>query len=136
MPAVRQSQPAPAFVPELVVVKVDGNTVHVNLRDSQNLSRLRPDFAKGANVFSYVGAEPPATAEGWFFQGGTTRTRFDVSFDASLPMGTKVWLTAFWKNERDQSGPACQPVPVTLLGGASLPGAGYQGKDEPLAKAA
>ena len=136
VPAERQSQPAPAFAPKLDVVKVDRNLVRVNLRDAQNLSRLRPPFAKAANVFSYVGAEPPAGSDGWFFQGGTTRTRFDVSFDSSLPMGTKVWLTAFWKNERDQNGPACQPVPVTLLGGATLPGAAYQSEGEALKKAA
>lgn len=136
VPSVRQQQPAPAFAPKLDVVKVDRNLVRVNLRDSQNLSRLRPDFAKAANIFSYIGAEPPTTGDGWFFQGGTTRTRVDVSFDASLPMGTKVWLTAFWKNERDMSGPACEPVPATLLGGGVLPGVGYQDEDEPLAKAA
>ena len=69
-------------------------------------------------------------------QGGTTRTRFDVSFDASLPMGTKVWLTAFWKNERDMSGLACEPVPVTLLGGALRPGGIQQGDGEALEMAA
>src|SRR5688500_2263808 len=42
VPAQRQSQPAPAFAPKLDVVKVDRNLVRVNLRDSQNLSRLRP----------------------------------------------------------------------------------------------
>ena len=136
VPAERQAQPVPAFAPKLDVVRVDRNLVRVNLRDAQNLSRLRPDFARAANVFSYVGAEPPAGADGWFFQGGTTRTRFDVVFDASLPMGTTVWLTAFWKNERDMSGPACDPVRVTLLGGGVLPGLAYRGEGEALAKKA
>ena len=136
VPSERQQQPAPAFVPKLEAMKVNGNIVSMQLRDSQNLSRLRPPFAKSANVFSYIGENPPATAEGWFYQGGTTRSRFDVSFDASLPMGTKVYLTAFWKNERDMSGPACAPVQVTLLGGQALPGSGQQGEGESLSLAA
>ena len=136
VPSVRQSQPAPGFAPKMDVVKVDRNVVSVQLRDSQNLSRLRPPFAKSANVFSFIGEEPPAGGDGWFLQGGTTRARFDVSFDASLPMGTKVFLCAFWKNERDMSGPACQPVPATLLGGGVLPGAVFQSQGEPLAKKA
>ena len=86
VPSERQDQPAPAFAPKLDVVKVNRNLVSVQLRDSQNLSRLRPDFAKSATVFSFIGDTPPTTADGWFFQGGTTKARFDLSFDPSLPM--------------------------------------------------
>jgi len=136
VPAERQPQPAPGFAPKLDVAKVDRNVVSVRLRDAQNLSRLRPEFAKAANVFSFIGENPPASGDGWFFQGGTTRARFDVSFDPSLPMGTKVWLTAFWKNERDQSGPACAPVAVVLLGGGILPGGVADGDGESLSIAA
>ncbi len=136
VPVVPQSQPAPGSEPKLDIMKVVRNDVSVQLRDSQNLSQLRPPYAKAANVFSYIGNTPPATAEGWCFQGGTTRTRIDVSFDPSLPMGTKVYLTAFWKNERDMSGPACEPVAVTLLGSAALPGVQQHSEGEPLAKAA
>jgi hypothetical protein len=136
VPSERQPQPAPAFAPKLNVVKVDRNLVSVQLRDAQNLSRVRPDFARAANVFSFVGETAPTTSEGWYFQGGTTKARFDVAFDASLPMGTKVWLTAFWKNERDQSGPACDPVAVVLLGGGALPGAEQQSDGEGLSIAA
>lgn len=122
VPCVPQTQPAPGSAPKIDVLGVKRNVVSVQLRDSEDPSRLRPDFAVSANVFSYTGENPPATAEGWFFQGGTTRTRFDVEFDPSLPMGTKAFLTAFFKNERDMSGPACDPVAVTLLGSAALPG--------------
>jgi hypothetical protein len=51
-------------------------------------------------------------------------------------MGTKVWLTAFWKNERDMSGPACAPVQVILLGGGALPGAMHDVDGEALSIAA
>jgi hypothetical protein len=136
IPAERQPQPAPGVAPKLNVTKVDRNIVSVQLCDATTLSRVRPDFAKSANVFSFVGESAPTTNEGWFFQGGTTKSRFDVSFDASLPMGTKVWLTAFWKNERDQSGPACAPVAVVLLGGGALPGGVQQSDGESLSIAA
>lgn len=136
MPSVPQTNPAPGSSPTLLVAGVTGNSVRVRLRDSTNPSRLRPDFAKSASVFSYVGVTPPTTAEGWFYQGGTTRTTFDIVFDSELPMGTKVFLCAFWKNERDMSGPACQPVGVTLFGSASLPGGVQQTGDDELALAA
>jgi hypothetical protein len=136
VPGERQPQPAPGVVPKIDVIKVDRNVVSVQLRDSSNLSRLWPPFAKAANVFSFVGATPPTTAEGWFFQGGSTRSRFDIALDPSLPMGTKVYLTAFFKNERDMSGPACPPVAVTLLGGGTLPGGVQQGDGETLTIAA
>lgn len=136
VPTIPQTNPAPATSPTLLVLGVNGNTVSVRLRDSTNPSRVRPDFAKSANVFSYVGEAPPTTADGWTFQGGTTRNRFEVVLDSSLPIGTKVFLTAFWKNERDMSGPACTPVPVTLMGGAALPGGVQSASDEQLSLAA
>lgn len=136
VPTVPQNRPAPAVVPKLDVTKVEKNVVSVQLRDSSNLSRLRPPNAKAANVFSFVGENPPTSADGWVFQGGTTKSRFEVVFDPTLPMGTTVYLTAFWKNERDMSGPACAPVAVTLLGGGSLPGSLRKGEGEPLAIAA
>jgi hypothetical protein len=136
VPSVPQSQPAPAFAPQLNILKVVGNVVSVDMRDSQNPARLRPDFAKAVNIFSYVGTNPPTTAEGWFLQGGTTRSRVDVAFDASLPVGTTVYLSACFKNERDMAGPACQPVAVTLMGGGVLPGSVRQSDDKPLSLAA
>jgi hypothetical protein len=136
VPTVPQSQPAPGSAPALTVTKVVGNTASVRLSDSENPGRLRPAFAKSCNVFSYIGNNPPTSSEGWVFQGGTTRCRFDIALDSSLPMGTKVYLCAFWKNERDMSGPACQPVAVTLLGAAALPGGVQQSDGESLALAA
>ncbi|HEY0008411.1 MAG TPA: hypothetical protein VGB55_06790 [Tepidisphaeraceae bacterium] len=121
VPVMPQSQPAPAVAPLLNILRVVGNVISLDIRDSQNVARLRPDFAKSVNIFSYVGANPPTTGEGWFLQGGTTRSRVDVAFDTSLPVGTKVYLTACFKNERDMTGPACQPVAVTLMGGGVLP---------------
>lgn len=136
VPCIPQSNPAPGSVPQFIVAGVYGNSVRVKLRDSTNPSRLRPDFAKSASVFSYVGTTPPTGAEGWFYQGGTTRNTFDIVFDSELPMGTKVFLCAFWKNERDMSGPTCQPVEVTLLGSAALPGGYQKATDEGMSLAA
>jgi len=136
VPATRQSQKVPQSTPMLEIVKVVGNVVTLQLRDSENLARLRPQYATSATLFSYIGENPPTSAEGWYFQTGTTTTRTDLTFDPSLPMGTTVYLTAFWKNDRDMSGPACQPVAVTLLGSAALPGAVRQGKDRSMSIAA
>jgi len=122
-----RAQPAPRPIPSeppvLTVVGVSRNTVRVRLASLAAPSRrgLPPAIA-GATLFSHVGATPPTTGAGWVYEGGVTRTLAEIVFDESLPMGTQVFLTAMWRNERDQNGPACTPVPVTLLGGAALPG--------------
>lgn len=129
VPSQRQPQPVPSTMPQLQIKKVERNVVSIRLRDADNPTRARPPFAKSAAVFSYVGENPPATGDGWYFQGGTTRSIVDVLFPATLPIGTKVWITALWKNERDQIGPASTPVPVLLMGGGVLPGV-QSGADE------
>ncbi len=40
-----------------------------------------------------------------------------ASSQPSLPAGTKVFLSAFWFNNRKESGPACTPVSTLLQGG-------------------
>lgn len=129
VPSQRQAQPVPDTAPTILIKKVTRNSVLVELQDSTTSSRKRPPFAKSCAVFSYVGDNPPPTGPNWYYQGGSTRTRFEVTFDPTLPFGTKVHLTAFWKNERDMHGPACDPVAVTLLGGEALPGV-QSGADE------
>ena len=70
-------------------------------------------------MFSYVGPVAPTDVNGWKYEGSTGRvTKIDVSFDSSLPAGTKVWICAFWFNGRKQSGPVCAPVSTNLPGGS------------------
>lgn len=123
VPRERTPIPPPAFSPTADVKSVTGNSVLLQLHSSTSGTRRgKPEGVSGAQLFSYVGASPPTTAAGWHYEGGITRAgKILVEFDPSLPMGTKAFICAFWTNERNQSGPACAPVEVVLLGGAALP---------------
>jgi len=110
--------PAPSSSPDLDLVSTTGWTVKIRLHDAtSSAKRGKPPGVNGASVFSYVGATPPADIGLWQFEGSTGKTTIDVAFPNTLAMGTKVWLTAFWFNNRKQSGPACTPVAATLYGG-------------------
>lgn len=44
----------------------------------------------------------------------TTRTDTSVEFDTLIAPGTKVWLTAFWRNPKDERGPVATPVSTQI----------------------
>lgn len=122
VPSGRHTRPAPDTAPVGESKGVDGNTAKFRLHRVDTTRRGKPQFVTAAQVYSYVGANPPADPKDWFFAGSTTRTSaVEVPFDASLPMGTKAWVCFAWTNEKGQAGPASAPMQVTLLGGAALP---------------
>ena len=55
------------------------------------------------------------------YEGSTSKTTTDVLFNEDIAPGTKVWLTAFFFNERKQNGPACTPVPAIINYATSMP---------------
>ncbi len=112
--------PVPDQSPQLDVMAVNGRRVSLRLRDSETGERKKPVGVAGAAVLSYVGETIPADIRDWTFEGNTTRANVDVVFAESVPMGVKVWLTAYWFNRRAQSGPACAPVSTHVgFGGLS-----------------
>jgi hypothetical protein len=68
---------------------------------------------------SYAGDAPPTALSDWSYEGSTGRTIVDVIIPSSVAPGTKVWLSAFWFNSRNQSGPASSPIETYTLGGLS-----------------
>lgn len=112
--------PAPAMSPQIDVISVTGNTVRLRLHDPDNTTRRgKPAGVAGITLFSFIGDTPPTTSVGWNFEGNTTRTVVDVPFPSAAP-GTKVWFTAFYRNERDESGPACAPIGTNIAGGGVM----------------
>jgi len=110
--------PAPSTAPVIEIISTSGWVVRTRLRDADGARRGKPVGTSGASVFSFVGATPPGDISGWTFQGNTGRvTAFDITFPDSTPVGSKIWLTAFWFNGRKQSGPMSTPVSVNLPGG-------------------
>lgn len=115
-------QPVPDFSPYLSVVKVDGHTVTVRAANpNEPASKARPPFVSGIAFFSYVGAEAPTDPAEFRFEGNTGRIDVNVTLPASVPTGSTVWFTAFFFNNRKQSGPACMPVSATLGAGSIMP---------------
>jgi hypothetical protein len=120
VPAARTPIPPPSVSPFIDVMSVIGHTVQIRLHDGSLTSRAKPAGVTGANIFSYVGAAPPATVEEWTFQGGTSRNVIDIPFPIDLAPGTKVWLTAQWTNSKREAGVATDPISVLIqFGGLS-----------------
>ena len=118
--AVRRKQiPAPTVSPVVTISRVDGRTVHMELRRDAR-GRGKPKDVAGAVVFTHVGPTAPTSSAEWTFAGSTTRTTFDLAFGPS-ETGDTVWITAFWQNARDVSGPASQPISVRLPAGGAMP---------------
>lgn len=106
--------PAPTTAPKIDVMGVYGRTLFLNLSDPGSDRRGKPDKVQHAVVFSYVGTTPPPSLDGWTFEANVTRTTTQVTFDADLPPGATVYVTAMWQNFRAESGPMATPAMVTF----------------------
>jgi hypothetical protein len=109
----------PTEPPVMEVVHAIGRTLKVKVHGTDTTRRGKPEGVSGCTVFYFVGSTPPADITQWVFAGSSTRTVFDVEFPATVPAGAQVFLCSFWKNYRDQSGPACQPITAYLAGGVT-----------------
>lgn len=112
----------PTDAPVLEIVSAFGRTIRVKLHGVGTDRRGKPAGVAGAAVYSYVGATPPSDPRAYTAEGSTTRASFDVTFPATVPAGSQVWLTAYWFNPRQQSGPACTPVSAYVAGGVAMAG--------------
>lgn len=110
--------PVPGSAPILTVTKVWGRQISVKLESAVSEGRGLPPGVLGAQVYTFVGAEPATDTQVWFNQGLVTRTTFLIEFPTTVPAGAKVWITAAWTNPRGQMGVACTPV---------MTGIGYEG---------
>jgi len=115
----RTPVPVPGVRPFIEVIKVEGRTVTIDLRQSKT-KRGKPTKVAGATVFTYTGAIAPLTSDPWKFVTNTTKTLVEIPFGPSS-MGETVWIAAFWSNSRDESGPASTPISVNLPAGGVLP---------------
>lgn len=110
--------PPPEQSPTLDIVTVTGRALKLRLRDSVTGERKKPAGVQGATLVSYVGETIPASIRDWTFEANTTKTDAELEFGDSIPMGTKVWVAAFWYSRKGESGPACAPVSTHLGFGA------------------
>ena len=120
--STRTPIPAPSTAPVVEVGVVSGRLVNLRLRSADFPDRrgMEPG-ARGANLYSYVGATPPDDSRDYHFEGMTTRTIAQILFPDSVAAGALIWLSARWVSARGQLGPASTPVSFNLQGGAVLP---------------
>jgi hypothetical protein len=76
----------------------------------------KPAGVKGASVCWFAGDAPPADPALWHFGANTTRNVVDVMLPTDTTPGSKVWLTAFWFNNKMEAGPASIPVSIHIPG--------------------
>lgn len=107
----------PEEIPTAEVVERVGTKVVLQLHAPDG-KRTLPKGVDGMRVYSFVGETPPDTVTGWFEEGQITTSRVELNFDASLPPGTKVWISAAYYNPRGQLGEGCSPVSTFLAGGS------------------
>lgn len=113
--------PAPTTAPVVEVGTVSGRLVHVRIHSSDSERRGMEAGAKGANMYSFVGAAPPTDPREYHFEGMTTRTITEIVFPNSVASGATVWLSACWVSARGATGPSSPPISFTMQGGAVLP---------------
>ncbi|MEM7806680.1 MAG: hypothetical protein AAF561_01045 [Planctomycetota bacterium] len=115
----RKSIPAPSEAPVFTNLRVDGRTIYGELRREAR-GRGKPADVTGAILFTATGPIAPMGMDGWTFAQSTTKTKFTLTMPPS-ETETVVWISAFWQNAKDESGPASEPVSVKLASGGALP---------------
>ncbi len=116
--SARKVIPAPKDAPFVKVLQTDGRTVYGELRQATS-RRGKPADVAGATIFTHVGPTAPMANE-WTFAISTTKTSFELPFGPSAT-GDTVWISAFWQNAKDESGPSSHPTSVNLPAGGALP---------------
>ena len=127
--------PQPGEAPDVDVKSVSGRTIVCRIHRSTGSRRGKPPGVAGANVYSHVGATPPASLNDWTLEGHASRpSGVEIVLPADVPGGSTVWICAAWYNPRGQAGPTSAPVSTNIPGGVTamppVPG------EEPLADAA
>lgn len=96
----------PTEAPVLQVRMVYGRRISLRLSRAGG-GAGKPTGVRGAFVYRYVGAEPPASEKAFEFVGSWTNTRPVVVMGNEVEPGTTVWLCAAWVSPTHQAGPAC-----------------------------
>lgn len=96
----------PAQPPLVSILSTSGRTMEIRLRDKVNPDRRgKPVGVAGATVLYFVGENTPADPSQWMFLLNESRTKFYADIPPVVPPGARVWINAFWFNNRKQSGP-------------------------------
>lgn len=104
----------PSHAPEIDFMPTSTRTIRIRLHNESTFGHGKPPHVVGSTIFSFVGETPPEELSQWKFERNTTRTVIEIDMPASVASGTKVWFSAFWRNAKDQSGPATTPISTVV----------------------
>jgi len=109
---------APAMEPPVVdVISVVGRIVKLRVRPPSGHGASKSPATLGANVFSFVGPQPPSDPLQYHFDGLATRRTYEIVFGDEVASGSTAWVSAGWVSRRGVRGMACAPVQLTITGG-------------------
>jgi hypothetical protein len=112
-------RPVPPDAPVVEYVSCNGRLVKIKLHGAPpDTGRGKPFGAQSANIFTFVGDEPPNDPRLYHFEGSTTRPNTEILFPNSVANGATVWISACWASARGERGPGSVPISVTVQGGA------------------
>jgi hypothetical protein len=116
----RAARPAPDEPPIVEVTRVVGRFVTVRIGQRTSDGTHKPRGCLGANLYVFTGDTPPGDAQHYRFEGLATRRTATIQFPNDVASGSTAWISAAWLSRRAKSGPACEPVRVTIQGGPVL----------------
>lgn len=121
--ATRSPRAVPDGAPVVRVTGTSGRVVTLRIGVPGSARRGLPFGARGANVYSFVGENPPTDRRAYYFEAMTTRAKAQITFPNDVPNGATVWLSANWVGARGQLSAGSAPVSFNLPGGSVVPGA-------------
>lgn len=119
----RARRPKPNTVPTVEVVRVQGRRVKIRIHARSTEGTCLAHGACAAEVYTYVGDEPPSNTNQYVFESLVTRETYEIVFPNDTPSVAVAWISARWTSRRGERGMASEPVRVTIIGGAALPAA-------------
>jgi hypothetical protein len=97
----------PTEMPKIDVLSIVNRIVSLKLSDAADPdNKGLPADALGANVYTFVGDEPPTDPKLWQTRGTITRTRGQIEIEGTA--AATVWITAAWFNSQG-TGPGRYP---------------------------
>ncbi len=98
--------PAPGTLPLVSVVEVQHGSHTIRLADMDSpSSRAKPAGVAGAEVFVFIGDNPPADMTTCQLRQLTTRNQLEITYQPE-DSGKMAYIAARWYNPRGQAGPA------------------------------
>lgn len=103
----------PTQIAQMMIGKIVGNSVEVDVRALGTTKRGLPSGTNGLFVLSYAGENPPENPQDWTREGLSGKSRFSVQFTDVTPF-QKVWLTCAYFSPSKALGVLCPPVSTYL----------------------